>query len=51
MSVIESSLDMRLRHPAGAIHDLGPEVLGYMVAELAALSSATIDTAERGTPD
>lgn len=38
---------VRLRHLASVIHDLGPEVLGYMVAELAGLSSAAVNVAER----
>lgn len=46
-ATIASSTALRLRHLAGVIHGLGPGVLSYMVAELAALSSATIDVAER----
>jgi hypothetical protein len=46
-AITGSSLAVHLRHLAGVIHDLGPEVLGYMVAELAGLSSAAVNVAER----
>lgn len=44
---VTSSLAVHLRHLADVIHDLGPQVFGYLIVELAARSTATIDIAER----